>query len=117
VLSLDLLLNAIVAGILIGGFYAAVSLGISVSFGLLDIVNIAHPGVPARALEASADVEPGRVAVRGGAAADGDVASGVVYVNGVRAVDRRGVLWPVLTLGKKAQERRKERHPNLLLAG
>ena len=42
-LFLDLLLNAIVAGILLGGFYAAVSLGISVSFGLLDIVNIAHP--------------------------------------------------------------------------
>ncbi len=41
--SLDLLLNAIVAGILLGGFYAAVSLGISVAFGLLDIVNIAHP--------------------------------------------------------------------------
>jgi branched-chain amino acid transport system permease protein len=41
--SLDLFLNAIVAGILLGGFYAAVSLGISVSFGLLDIVNIAHP--------------------------------------------------------------------------
>lgn len=41
--SLDLLLNAIVAGILLGGFYAAVSLGISVAFGLLDVVNIAHP--------------------------------------------------------------------------
>ncbi|MBI4629635.1 MAG: branched-chain amino acid ABC transporter permease [Candidatus Rokubacteria bacterium] len=41
--SLDLLLNAIVAGILLGGFYAAVTLGISVAFGLLDIVNIAHP--------------------------------------------------------------------------
>src|SRR3990172_11739252 len=41
--SLDLLLNAIVAGVMLGGFYAAVSLGISVSFGLLDIVNIAHP--------------------------------------------------------------------------
>ncbi len=41
--SLDLLLNAVVAGILLGGFYAAVSLGISVSFGLLDVVNIAHP--------------------------------------------------------------------------
>ncbi len=41
--SLDLFLNAIVAGVLLGGFYAAVSLGISVSFGLLDIVNIAHP--------------------------------------------------------------------------
>ena len=41
--SLDLLLNALIAGILLGGFYAAVSLGISVTFGLLDVVNIAHP--------------------------------------------------------------------------
>lgn len=32
--SLDLLVNAVVAGMLLGGFYAAVSLGISVSFGL-----------------------------------------------------------------------------------
>jgi len=43
VFSLDLLLNAVVAGVLLGGFYAAVSLGISVTFGLLDVVNIAHP--------------------------------------------------------------------------
>jgi branched-chain amino acid transport system permease protein len=43
VLSLDLFLNALVAGILLGGFYAVVSLGISIAFGLLDIVNIAHP--------------------------------------------------------------------------
>ncbi|MBI3329401.1 MAG: branched-chain amino acid ABC transporter permease [Nitrospinae bacterium] len=41
--SVDLLLNAIVAGILLGGFYASVSLGISMTFGLLDVVNIAHP--------------------------------------------------------------------------
>lgn len=41
--SLDLFLNALVAGILLGGFYAVVSLGISIAFGLLDIVNIAHP--------------------------------------------------------------------------
>ena len=41
--SLDLLANAIVAGLLLGGFYTAVSLGISVAFGLLDVVNIAHP--------------------------------------------------------------------------
>jgi branched-chain amino acid transport system permease protein len=40
---MDLLLNAITAGILIGGFYAAVSLGISMTFGLLDVPNIAHP--------------------------------------------------------------------------
>ena len=42
-ISLDLLFNAIVSGILLGGFYAAMSLGISISFGMLDIVNIAHP--------------------------------------------------------------------------
>src|SRR6478672_13406213 len=39
----DLLTNAIVAGLLLGGFYAAVTLGVSISFGMLDIVNIAHP--------------------------------------------------------------------------
>jgi branched-chain amino acid transport system permease protein len=40
---LDLLINAIVAGVLLGGFYAAVTCGISIAFGILDIVNIAHP--------------------------------------------------------------------------
>ncbi|MGI8525387.1 MAG: branched-chain amino acid ABC transporter permease [Pseudolabrys sp.] len=39
----QLLLNAIVSGLLLGGFYAAVTSGISISFGMLDIVNIAHP--------------------------------------------------------------------------
>ncbi len=43
VFSFDLLLNAIVAGLLVGGFYAAVALGLSLAFGLLDVVNIAHP--------------------------------------------------------------------------
>ena len=42
-ISFELLLGAVVAGILLGGFYAAVSVGISISFGMLDIVNIAHP--------------------------------------------------------------------------
>ena len=42
-LSFDLLINAVIAGILLGGFYAAVTIGVSISFGLLDIVNIAHP--------------------------------------------------------------------------
>jgi len=37
------LINAIVAGLLLGGFYAAVTIGVSISFGILDIVNIAHP--------------------------------------------------------------------------
>ena len=38
-----LLINAVVSGLLIGGFYAAVSVGVAISFGMLDIVNIAHP--------------------------------------------------------------------------
>ncbi|TMH63239.1 MAG: branched-chain amino acid ABC transporter permease [Betaproteobacteria bacterium] len=38
-----LVLNAIIAGLLLGGFYAALSVGISISFGMLDVVNIAHP--------------------------------------------------------------------------
>ena len=41
--SWDLLANAVVAGLLLGGFYAAVSLGVSLIFGLLDIANIAQP--------------------------------------------------------------------------
>jgi len=42
-ISTDLLVNAIVAGLLLGGFYVAVTVGVSISFGILDIVNIAHP--------------------------------------------------------------------------
>jgi branched-chain amino acid transport system permease protein len=41
--SYDLILNALVSGLLLGGFYASVTVGISISFGILDIVNIAHP--------------------------------------------------------------------------
>jgi branched-chain amino acid transport system permease protein len=41
--QLDLLVSALVAGLLLGGFYAAVTVGVSISFGILDIVNIAHP--------------------------------------------------------------------------
>src|ERR1700756_3635948 len=40
---LDLLVNAIIAGLMLGGFYAAVTVGVSISFGMLDVVNIAHP--------------------------------------------------------------------------
>src|ERR1700709_799827 len=42
-ISWDLFLNAIAAGLLLGAFYAAVTAGVSISFGMLDIVNIAHP--------------------------------------------------------------------------
>ena len=41
---MDLFLYAIIAGLLLGGFYVAVTVGISITFGILDIVNIAHPG-------------------------------------------------------------------------
>ncbi len=41
--SADLLANAVVAGLLLGGFYAAVAIGLAIVFGQLDIVNIAHP--------------------------------------------------------------------------
>ncbi len=41
--SADLLANAVVAGIMLGGFYAAVAVGLAIVFGQLDIVNIAHP--------------------------------------------------------------------------
>ena len=40
---MDLLLDAVVIGVLLGCFYAAVSLGLSVSFGLLDVPHVAHP--------------------------------------------------------------------------
>ena len=42
-MDFPLLINAIIAGLLLGAFYAAVTAGISISFGMLDIVNIAHP--------------------------------------------------------------------------
>lgn len=41
--SADLFINAIVAGLLLGGFYAGVTAGVSIAFGMLDVVNIAHP--------------------------------------------------------------------------
>jgi branched-chain amino acid transport system permease protein len=43
VFSLDLLRDAVVLGLLLGCFYAAVSVGLSISFGLLDVPHVAHP--------------------------------------------------------------------------
>ncbi|TDI57102.1 MAG: branched-chain amino acid ABC transporter permease [Alphaproteobacteria bacterium] len=40
---LELFINALIAGILLGGFFAAISIGLSICFGLLDTVNLAHP--------------------------------------------------------------------------
>jgi branched-chain amino acid transport system permease protein len=41
--ALELLPEAVLFGLLLGCFYAAVSVGLSVSFGLLDVPHIAHP--------------------------------------------------------------------------
>ena len=43
--SFDLLLEAVVFGVLLGCFYAAVGIGLSVSFGLLDVPHVAHPAL------------------------------------------------------------------------
>ena len=45
IFSFDLLFEAVLFGVLLGCFYAAVSIGLSVSFGLLDVPNVAHPAV------------------------------------------------------------------------
>ena len=42
-MDFTLLMNAVIAGLLLGVFYAAMTAGISISFGMLDVVNIAHP--------------------------------------------------------------------------
>jgi branched-chain amino acid transport system permease protein len=42
-MDFTLFMNAVIAGLLLGAFYAAVTAGISISFGMLDVVNIAHP--------------------------------------------------------------------------
>ena len=39
----ELLLNAVASGVLLGGFYAAVTVGLAIAFGMLDIGNLAHP--------------------------------------------------------------------------
>lgn len=38
-----LLINAVVSGLLLGGFFALATTGLTIAFGMLDIVNIAHP--------------------------------------------------------------------------
>jgi branched-chain amino acid transport system permease protein len=43
--EIALLLNVVVSGLLLGSLYAAAAVGLAVSFGMLDIVNIAHPAL------------------------------------------------------------------------
>jgi branched-chain amino acid transport system permease protein len=45
VFSIDLLIEALIFGLLLGCFYAAVSIGLSVAFGLLDVPHVAHPAM------------------------------------------------------------------------
>src|ERR687888_1807488 len=45
IISFELLTEALLFGVLLGCFYAAVSIGLSVSFGLLDVPHVAHPAV------------------------------------------------------------------------
>ena len=44
-MSLDLFSEALLQGVLLGCFYAAVSLGLAITFGLLDVPHIAHPSM------------------------------------------------------------------------
>ena len=44
-ISGELLFEAVLFGVLLGCFYAAVSIGLSVSFGLLDVPHVAHPAL------------------------------------------------------------------------
>ena len=43
--SFELLFEAVLFGLLLGCFYEAVSLGLSVAFGLLDVPHVAHPAL------------------------------------------------------------------------
>ena len=42
-MMLNLALNAIISGLLLAGVYAIASLGLTITFGLLQIPNVAHP--------------------------------------------------------------------------
>jgi branched-chain amino acid transport system permease protein len=42
-MTFELVSNAIVSGVLLGGLYAVASLGLTITFGLLEIPNVAHP--------------------------------------------------------------------------
>ncbi len=42
---MQLAFDAVASGILLGGFYAVMALGVTIAFGMLDITNIAHPAI------------------------------------------------------------------------
>jgi branched-subunit amino acid ABC-type transport system permease component len=43
--SLDIFLNAISTGIVLGSIYASIALGLAITFGILHIPNVAHPAL------------------------------------------------------------------------
>jgi branched-chain amino acid transport system permease protein len=43
--NVDLLLNGVVSGLLLGCLYAAAASGLAISFGMLNVTNIAHPSM------------------------------------------------------------------------
>lgn len=61
---IDFLLNVVLDGLLLGGFYTIISIGLTISFGLLNISNVAHPtfmimaGYVAYLLNAALGIDP-----------------------------------------------------------
>ena len=49
--SIPLLLQAIVSGILIGGVYSLVAIGLSLIFGVMKIINFAHGAFMMQSIE------------------------------------------------------------------
>ena len=44
-ITLELLLNALTTGVMLGSIYALLALGLAITFGILHIPNIAHPAI------------------------------------------------------------------------
>jgi branched-chain amino acid transport system permease protein len=44
-MSFNILLNAVIGGVMIGAFYAAIACGLAIAFGVLEVPNLAHPAV------------------------------------------------------------------------
>ena len=42
---LDLVLNALATGVMLGSIYALLALGLAITFGILHIPNVAHPAL------------------------------------------------------------------------
>ena len=78
---LDLILQALFSGLLIGGVYALVALGLALSFGAMRIINLAHGELVLIAAYAAYVVE-----ARGGVSPYWAIPLALVVVSGVSAV-------------------------------